>query len=557
MVSSRPARLDCLRTIVWAQGRMLLHSYTRSPLVLVSVLLLLACFAPWVGIISVWASSAFRGWEPGPARELLHVLLFAVWALWVGLPLYGFSVSETMGTYNLRVFPVSSLLVFLGRCVSALIDVPVLFLVPLYLAALLGYCSHSFWGFWAGVVSLGMLTTNFVSGGLLLSALMRLFPRARGAFALLWLLVAIAIVPGIWLLLRKFFAPQALILSREFLGALGLSRFLSFTPPGLAANLCIAFREGAVINSLASFAGLAVTTVLFFLAGSWLTERADLGVETSSRPSAQEVPASRPGRLKNLLQRAFSPSLWGVMSKEAALFRRDPELRLYLIVIPALVVPLLLVWRLFGEVVPPAQVGASTTLVWVALVGSSGLLFNLFGYDREGLASLFLSSAARQRILAGANLVVCLFVFFEVTVVSLFAWFFFEQWEYWPQTLLALLVLLPVLATIGNFCSILCPYYVMRDRRGLHQAGMARVWLWGFTSLLAMGFGFLLAMPAVLAVTVLPLFWGRGSLWWVVPGTLVYSLGLYYLSLRYGARLLLAREAEILRRCSAPGGERG
>jgi hypothetical protein len=41
-----------------------------------------------------------------------------------------------------------------------------------------------------------------------------------------------------------------------------------------------------------------------------------------------------------------------------------------------------------------------------------------------------------------------------------------------------------------------------------------------------------------------------------IPVALLYSFGLYSLSLRYGSRLLLSREPEILQRCSAPAGER-
>jgi ABC-2 type transport system permease protein len=555
-ILSASATLRYLKIVAWAQGRMILHSYTRSPLILLSALLLVACFAPWVGILSVWSLNAFRTWEPDLARELLHIFLFAIWAGWVSLPLYGFSMSETMGTYNLRSFPVPPTLVLLGRCLAALLDIPILFLIPPFFAVLVGFWSESLWAFLLGAASLAILTVNFVCGSLVLSALMRLFPRTKGTLALVLAILVIAIVPSVWFLLRRFFNPQAVVLSREFLVTIGLSHFFSFLPPGFVANASIALERGAIGLSLAFLAALAGSTVLLFLAGSWLSLRADLAVEGSNTPRAEEMPASAPSRLRRLPRIPFSPELWAVMAKEAALFRRDPELRLYLIIIPALIVPLLLTLRIFGEVVPWVQGGAAFALAWVTLIGSSGLLFNLFGYDREGLASLFLSSAPRRLILAGANLVVSLFIFLEVMIVSFFGWFFFEQRAHWLQTALALVILLPILAGIGNFCSILFPYYVLRDRRGLHQAGMARVWIWGLSNLFFIGLAFALALPAVMGATIAPMYHHRPGFLVAIPVALLYSFGLYSLSLRYGSRLLLSREPEILQRCSAPAGER-
>ena len=565
-VNDKPSTFAALRTMAWAQGRMLLHSYTRGPLILISVLLLLAFVAPVAGIYSVWALYSFRRWEPQPTIELLHVFLFSIWMVWVGLPLYGFSMSETMGTYNLRSFPVRSLVLFVGRCLSALVDVPVLFLAPPYLAVLFGYCQHSVWNLLVGLITLTVFTLNFVSGSVLLSSLMRLFPRSKRILVPLLIVLLLAAAPVAWLLPGRAFTPNIELLSREFLVGLGISRCLSFTPSGFAANTLIGFREGHAGLLLASFLGLAASTLLLLVAGSWANLRADLtsGGTGRTQPIEQMAyPSSPPAtflqKFARRLEKRFSPSMWAVMGKEVALFRRDPELLLYLIIIPALVIPLFLIWLLFGEAVPPAQrFSLSLVFIWIPLVGSAGLLFNLFGYDREGLASLFLSSASRRRILAGANVVVAIFVLGEVMFVSLFVWFFFKRWEFWLQTLLVLLVLLPILAAVGNFCSILVPYYVMRDRRGLHQAGMARVWLWGVSNLFAMALAFMLAMPAVLALTSLPiLLRDRAHLWWITPVGLAYSLGLYLLSLRYGSRLLLSREPEILKRCSAPTGERG
>ena len=553
MAVGPPSSLSVVRTMAWVQCRMLLHSYTRSIWALVSALVFVACFIWPVGAVAIWSVSAFLTWEPRASAELLHVFLFGLWAMWVFVPLYGVAVSQTLGTYNLRVFPVSALSLFVGRCLSGLVDVAVVFLGPLYLAVLAGYCGYSPWAFAVGVLSLLLLTLNCVSGGLLLSALMKLLPRVKGLVGLVVVVAMLVVIVAVWLLLPRAFSTGAISFSQQYLVALAPSRFLYFTPPGFAATVCISLREGAVGRLLLSFVGLATYTLLFFLLGSWASLRADLGVEGGGRRRSEQAASSRRGALTRVGESLFSPSQCAVISKQVALFGRDPQLRLYPIMVLVVVIPLLLLRHFLWETGLPNETGLFV-VIWMTsmvLMTCSAPLFNLFGYDREGLASLFLSSAPRTRILAGASLVVCSFIFLDLLIVCLLACFVFGQWDYWVQMLLLVVALLSALAGVGNFCSVLWPYRLPRDRRELRQAGVARVWLSGLINMIAMSIALFLASPAVLVAILLPALLGPAALWGVVPACLIYSSALYYVSLRYAARLLLEREPQILEKCSA------
>ena len=189
----------------------------------------------------------------------------------------------------------------------------------------------------------------------------------------------------------------------------------------------------------------------------------------------------------------------------------------------------------------PLFVGAFV-LTMTDMAINMGLTANYFGsIDREGFVTLALSPLKRQYVLLSANLVALLYAGLQSIVISLAIAIITGLW-----VMLPLGTCLGVCLQIGstpayNLAAIIGPYRAqLKFSRGTRQRGN----MWGMLA-------WVVSAPPVLALILLPYIFWKPGLVITIPAAIVYSVGLYALTLKPLSRLLQRREHAILEAVTA------
>jgi hypothetical protein len=191
----------------------------------------------------------------------------------------------------------------------------------------------------------------------------------------------------------------------------------------------------------------------------------------------------------------------------------------------------------------PAGVSAAMPVAVVAFAISivsmtTNLSFaaNYFGaVDRRGFATLATSPVDRRYIILSANLIVLLLIGLQTLIVCLVVALATQSWAVLPIGLYLGLCLQIGGFPAYNLASIIGPFRAQLQFGSRQQQGN----LWGMLA-------WLIATPPVLLLIVLPYFFWKSGLIVTLPLALVYSLGLYTVTLKPLAQLLQRRERPIL-----------
>ena len=175
-------------------------------------------------------------------------------------------------------------------------------------------------------------------------------------------------------------------------------------------------------------------------------------------------------------------------------------------------------------------------IAMVSMVINMALTANYFGsVDREGFATLAFSALDRRQVILSANLAVLLFAVLSLLLAALGLALLTGLGVIFPLGLYLGLCIQIGSAPAYNLAAIIGPYRTQLKFSGGRQRGN----MWGF---LAWGIS---ALP-ILALIVLPYIFWRPGLLITLPLGIIYSLGLYILTLKPLARLFQRREHAIL-----------
>lgn len=256
-----------------------------------------------------------------------------------------------------------------------------------------------------------------------------------------------------------------------------------------------------------------------------------------------------------LIERKFpmvSEETSAVIAMTLKSMTRAPEVKLYLLlplIIPFVLFGILKAWKLpdIDELKAAIVIGFSACCLFI----TSGLLGNVFAYDRAGFRAFVLSPIRRDRILLGRNLATFPFLFLQTLLMALAIGLFFGiSFDKFLCAVILSASILPPFCLLTNVMSILTPFPLAAGSIQPKQFNLVPI----FCSL-----ALSMLMPVMTGIALLPL----GIEWlldrWIkstsfVPFAFLLSipwllgfLFLYRWLLPWEGKLFANREKELLR----------
>ena len=336
---------------------------------------------------------------------------------------------------------------------------------------------------------------------------------------------------------------------------------VSLLPPGFAARSIGAAGRGEYLLSLGFLLGLLAFTAGTVALAGWLIEQVYAGeggdrvlgvgrrvtekARVTSIGSRRSAEAVRPDTRLRL-----PPVVEAVADKELKYMRRDPYFKIalmnlvYMLVVGAL--------AFLGRPEPASGAGQRPAMLWgvtaLMLLSEMQLLFNSFGTEGAAATLLFLFPSSRRQILIGKNLT----LFAALSAVNLLLMLMLAALAGALETFGPLFAWMElatiVFIAVGNLTSIWFPVRVVLRGWRIRQQSASRGCGYGFLYLALAAAAYALLVP-VLAALLLPSFWVSPA-WYALtlPLAVAYAAGLYTLSLRLAAPLLLQRELILVER---------
>jgi len=553
--------LDQLKSLLWLKWRLTVRTYERTPMRLAGLLLFAIIFGTTAVAIAGVCFTGFVGAAPlklteQQSTEFLHIVLLGLWSFWLLAPVFGLSLSEGYDITKQLVYPIPRMRMFVASILSNFIGVPVLFLLPIAGAVILGFSRRVDVGQHVNILAvplsalvLCVFVVHMVSlGETLLIALLGVLRsrRYQDIITIFLPFIGLAVYFGFHLVYRQAdresISPQAILEAEP-------SRYLTYTPSGLAANAIDAASFGEYGRfALAAGLLLVVTGAVFWL-GSHLMQRVYAGeIVDSVRPRRRRGSAQKgetPARVRPWVRLIPAPLL-AVTLKELRYLWRDPQMKSALLglVVPVLWLLVAARWRVATPFMP--------ALVGVMFVfAGTPLSMNVFGYDREGLKILFLFPSDRRLLLIGKN-VLGLVILIGASGLGLTgAAVWMKQLHLVPITLPFLVAASFVCVAGGNVTSIYYPLRVVARGESPFSRSAERGCLNNIIRVVVFQIMMLANLP-IAAGFLTPHFLDMPALYLVTaPVSLAYGVAIYTIVLPYAASALLTHETRLIEICTA------
>lgn len=559
-----------LRTLFWLQWKLTLGIFRGRQvgdrlrilgllLRVVSVaftlpLFVLMGFGVAVGLMLISAQAAFE------VVTILNTFLFFVWLL---LPAsYSSQIIERFEMSRLFPHPLPFRSIVVGSTFVSLLTMTGLWTVPLILGEIVGLAFHR-------PLALPMILVGALPTALLLVLTGRImedfFDLVASDRRLRAFVIALLSLPFVFCWVGQYaiqyvtndFSDLPALTNIPFLenlerlgGASGpsealeilrLSRLLMWFPPGWTTAGMGLWATGAWGRALA-FTLLSVLFVGVLLGvHALITRRLMEG-------AALTIGVERVRSRRWLLRLPGPKSFWTLFRKDWTYLRRSPMPRRLvfsaLISIVALIFPL----RSMGQSDAPAEIqallpvaAAGGVITLLSMMMNLGLTANYFGVmDREGFGTLAHTPVDRRQVLLSSHLSVSLFVLPIYFILLVAMGILTRSWSVIPLGMYLGLTLQLGGVPAYTLAAVIGAYRMQLKFSGGRQRGN----LWGMLA-------WIVSAPPVLALIVLPYILWKPALIVTLPLGLVYSLGIYILTLQPLARLLQRREHTILQAVSS------
>jgi hypothetical protein len=566
-----------LRTLFWLQWKLTLAMFRSTRL---SVRLrLLGCFlqlltvtitVPLFMLMGVGVGIGLALLSPRAAYEVAVLINTFMLFVWLVLPTsHNSQMLERFEMSRLFPFPISSRGIIVGSTLMSMLTMTGIWTAPIILGEAVGLAWH--YPIALPVILLGALPAfallilsgrimedlfDLVAGDRRLRALMLIILTAPFMFC--WLgqyaiqditddfsqappIVADVFGEDMRLAAEKLDEAESFDEVRQgmsgIIEVLRPSRVLIWLPPGWATagmGLVVTENWGAALLFLLLSIGFAALLLRVHAGVTWRLMNG----------AAMSMGIERVRSRQRFLNLPGPPALWALFRKDWIYLRRSPLPRQ--LFFPMLIMTLMLFFvtrNLTRENDLPAGVIAAMPIIVgaaaIAMVGlTSNVSFtaNYYGVvDRKGFAILASSPIDRRYILLSANLAVLLYIGLQSLIVSLGVALATNAWYMLPLGFYLGLCLQIGGTPAYNLAAIIGPYRAQFQFGANQRQGN----LWGMLAWL------ISALP-VLALVILPYFLWKPGLILTLPLAIVYSLGLYWITLKPLARLLQRRERPIL-----------
>jgi ABC-2 type transport system permease protein len=552
---------DKLRWLFWLRWKMFLRGFTRASGRISYIIGTIFQFLFGLligGGVGIGSFFAYR-YLPSPANtEVLFLILTGAYVLWLVLPLLEFSVNEGLDLSKLALFPLTRWELMTSLLFSTLLDVPTLGLFLVLGGAVAG---------WALSVPLALFT---------LLTMLIFYAQVVGISQLVLALLSRTLQSrrfrDLSVILVILFSSSCYIVSQivvrglsssNFIGALksaAFSQYLQWLPPGMAAR---AVQQASIGNWGMSFVWLAalfiVTGVVLYLWQS-VVERGLTSTESGSTVKVRrrrEQPAAGvahvPTASTGMWERIIPTQVRAIALKDLKYYRRDPQLLCLLAQSLISVVVLLFVTLAnTGGLSRMAAFGPGVVLVAPLYIFLSlyTLSYNVFGYERQSLTTLFLFPIDPKRILWGKNLVVLVLGTIEIILAILAAAFVSHGWSYVLPAFAVGVAGMGIALGIGNITSVFFPMRMRQMGRGFRMGGAdastQNGCLRAVMSLATLAVMLIVLVPVALAL-ILPVLFSAQWIWIItIPLSVVYGGAIYFVVTALVAPRLVDRIPEIL-----------
>ncbi len=563
MISLRNSlHLDKLRWLFWLRWKMFLRGFTRASgrvsyiIGTIFQFLFGLLIGGAVGVISFFA---YRYLDAPANAEVLVLVLTGAYLLWLILPLFEFSVNEGLDISKLALFPLTRWELMTSLLFSTLLDIPTIGLFLVLAAVVVG------WAFSVPLALIALLTmlvfyAQVVGMSQLVLALLARTLQSR-RFRDLSVILLIVFSSSCYLIQQFVFRGLA---SSNFLGALrnaAFSPYLQWLPPGMAARAVQQAYLGNWGMSFAWLAGLVVVTLVVLYLWQQVVERGLSSTEGGGGATRVRRRQEQPGLAvadgaapASVWERIIPPQVLAIAIKDLKYFRRDPQLLGMLFQSIFSVVILLVITLIntggtnrltfFG----PWAVMVAPLYIFLSLYTLS---YNVLGFERQSLTTLFLFPIDPKRILWGKNLVVLVIGVVEVALAILVAAFLSRAWDLVLPAFAVGLAGIGVILGIGNFTSVFFPMRMRQIQRGFQSSASSNTstqngCLRGIMSLATLAAMLVAMIPVGLALA-LPVILGARWVWIVsIPASLVYGAVIYFMVTALVAPRIVEKAPEIL-----------
>ncbi len=553
-----------LKTLFWLQGKLTLAMFRsrraadwfwllRLGLTLIQMIFTFPMFL----LLGVGVAVSLALLSPRAAFEaavLGNTLMTLLWLMAPGM--YSSQLMERFEMSRLFPHPISFRGIVMGSTLMAALNMTGLLTLPILAGEIVGLAWHK--PLAAPLVALGALPAFalFALAGRLMDDFFDLVASDRRLRALV-LFILTAPFMFMWLgqyylqyishnfeQLPAFIDPafaaqlQQVRGPSDLLETLRLSRFLLWLPPGWVSagmGMVVADSWGKGLLFLALAFG-AVGGLLWLHAGVTrrLMEGAALTVGVE-RVRTRGLGFTLPG----------PTAFWALVAKDWRYLWRSPLPRRMLFA--AVIVPIAMLLPLSNipaEVMATEFGAGASVFIGLLIVFLFNMMLNMaltanyFGaIDREGFGTLATSVSDWRQVLLTSNLMMLLFSGgLSILVVTVTA-FVSGGLATWPLLVYIALALQVSTTPVYTLAAIWGPYRVELKQGAQNRQGN----VWGLLA-------WLLGTPPVALLVLLPYFLWKPGLWLTVPLSALYSVGLYWLTLKPLATLLQNRQHIILER---------
>lgn len=549
-----------LRWLLWLRWKMMLRSYAGHAGRIVSGISLILLILIFGGGIAV---STYFGYHslPSPANtEILFLVLTGLYLVWIMLPLLEFTFNEGLDLSKLALFPLTRLELILSLIFSTLLDIPTLGLWLMLGAVVLGF---AFTGPLVAMTLLVMLVfyVQLIGISQFFLALLTRTLQSRRLRDLSILLIPLLSL-SCYLFQRFAFLGVGSTSFVQNLQHAPFSPYLQWLPPGMAARAIEEAYKGNWATSFAWFGALIVTTVVIFFFWQSIVERGLVSAESggSTRGRRRRVPStvvsSEAVGGQAAVWTARSPLVAPVLAialKDIKYYRRDPQLQRILVQSITTAVIFVAVY-----LVNTGRTGAIFSGSWTVLLAPVigffafyTLTYNVLGFERQNLMTLFLYPVEPRRILWGKNLTACAFGFIEMSLLVPIVAYIVQGWALAPAALMIAYTSIFIIMGCGNFASVYLPIRMPQIGRGFRTSSGANLSTDAGCQRALMSqvvfYSMLIIIAPAAAALILPFFYNAMWIWLMtMPLSLCYGVGFYVIVTNLVATRMVERAPEIL-----------